>query len=773
MATKGVVIQITGDGASAAKALEMVDAHLKQTAEEAKSSGSSISSALGGIQNALGTLGISVGIGAAISELKQMISTSVDLGVEIGHLSQKTGIGTETLSGLKYVSDVTGVSFESLQRASKKLSTEMLDAEEGKKAAIQSFGLLGISVEQVRAHSNDLYGMLEILADKFQTMPDGPQKLAIATQLLGKTGLDLIPILDQGSAGLAKFKAEAESLGLVLDAAGIAKLEAMHAAEVKLDGATQGLALSLTSALSPALTDMASAAEKGIEKLRQLMVASGNAGMENFSSYRTVKTATDYKQYVPQSVTAISESNLVPTAMAAQKAADAAQAQAVALDAKHSKGLVSKKEYEKQKLAVQQEYYSQSQAAAAAYYLREQSLHDAALKSGNEADRATYHTMMLRHGAVMEHDTEMLAQLAPKAPALNISGDDDGGKGTAAVQAAAVPIDKSVAALVAARQKAAIDALHQMQELAREAPPAAVDVSSMAGIEKQKQQDAALAALDLKRTAMQRESGLVETQVQQQALAGTLSQQAALKDLDAEHAAEIVRLQALAAEYAAFGDAGRAAYAEIEEEITREMEAEKKEDKKSSGVEAAKQLGDGMTSMAEKMARATGTGREGFHKMCMSMEQDLVELAAKFAINAFLKPFMTGLGAGMSGGGGGGGVGGGGDGTDLAALIGNGHAGGGDMNSPGIVGEEGPELFFPEGPGTVMPNDALQNLSKSSGGGGAPSMTMNVTNASSQPVTARQTGSSFDADTRSYMTHVILEDLSQNGPISTAMRAGA
>jgi hypothetical protein len=59
------------------------------------------------------------------------------------------------------------------------------------------------------------------------------------------------------------------------------------------------------------------------------------------------------------------------------------------------------------------------------------------------------------------------------------------------------------------------------------------------------------------------------------------------------------------------------------------------------------------------------------------------------------------------------------------------------------------------------------------GGGRAPTTNINLTNASSQPVTARQTGSSFDADTRSYMTHVILEDLQSGGPISTALRPGS
>jgi hypothetical protein len=275
-----------------------------------------------------------------------------------------------------------------------------------------------------------------------------------------------------------------------------------------------------------------------------------------------------------------------------------------------------------------------------------------------------------------------------------------------------------------------------------------------------------LDALGVKGDAIKRESGLAEDQIQQKAISHSISQLAAQQQLDAARTGEIAQLTALAAEYEKMGAAGRDAYAEIEGEITRTMEATAKQDKKSPGAEAAKTLGDGMTSMAEKIASATGKGRESFRKMATGIEGDLVELAVKFAMQKWMTPWLNGL----AGGGGGGGV----DPTaasDLSSI--RGYAAGGDPTGPSVVGEDGPELFFPKGPGTVMPNDALQNLSRTSGGGGAPNMTMNVTNASSQPVTARQTSSSFDADTRSYMTHVILEDLSQNGPISAAMRTGS
>jgi hypothetical protein len=62
-------------------------------------------------------------------------------------------------------------------------------------------------------------------------------------------------------------------------------------------------------------------------------------------------------------------------------------------------------------------------------------------------------------------------------------------------------------------------------------------------------------------------------------------------------------------------------------------------------------------------------------------------------------------------------------GSGLSLLVGGaqklglipGHAAGGPISGPSIVGERGPELFIPSGPGTIIPNNAMRG-----GGGGGP-----------------------------------------------------
>jgi hypothetical protein len=57
------------------------------------------------------------------------------------------------------------------------------------------------------------------VADRFARMKDGTQKAALATELFGKSGTMLIPLLNKGAKGIAALEAEARRLGITLSQA--------------------------------------------------------------------------------------------------------------------------------------------------------------------------------------------------------------------------------------------------------------------------------------------------------------------------------------------------------------------------------------------------------------------------------------------------------------------------------------------------------------------------------------------------------------------------
>jgi hypothetical protein len=184
---------------------------------------------------------------------------------------------------------------------------------------------------------------------------------------------------------------------------------------------------------------------------------------------------------------------------------------------------------------------------------------------------------------------------------------------------------------------------------------------------------------------------------------------------------------------------------------------------KQQNAELVKTLGSAFESMADQITSASLKGGKAFHQMSQQIEEDILRLAVKLAMQKWITPALTGL---FSGGGGGAAS----SGTDdLTPILG--FAGGGEppTDAPSLIGEKGPELFFPKGPGTVVPSDVVSKMAQGAGGGAA-NVSVNVINNSSQPVTARPGPTSFDPDMKSYVVHTILEDMAQGGPIAQGMQ---
>jgi hypothetical protein len=87
-------------------------------------------------------------------------------------------------------------------------------------------------------------------------MGNGMDRARAATAIFGRSGLELLPILSRGSAGLAEMEARARELGIVMSSEDASRIRDASKAfkEVKL--AVQGFTLDLASAFAPAFTAM-------------------------------------------------------------------------------------------------------------------------------------------------------------------------------------------------------------------------------------------------------------------------------------------------------------------------------------------------------------------------------------------------------------------------------------------------------------------------------------------------------------------------------------
>lgn len=167
--------------------------------------------------------------GTAVVAFAKQASDVVD---ELGKMSQKVGVSVESLSALKHAAALSDVSLDQLGTGLKQLSKFMIENN-----------VQGVSVEE----------QLLRIAEEFGRTNDGAAKTAAAMKYFGKSGADLIPLLNQGRTGIEEMRKEAERLGLVFSAEAAKKAEEFNDNLTRLQGAVQGLSIELAGPLVEAL----------------------------------------------------------------------------------------------------------------------------------------------------------------------------------------------------------------------------------------------------------------------------------------------------------------------------------------------------------------------------------------------------------------------------------------------------------------------------------------------------------------------------------------
>jgi hypothetical protein len=193
-----------------------------------------------------------LGVGAIVAGLGELTKKALETGEALNKLSQKTGIGVEALSGIAYAAQLADVPLDALGASMGKFSKFAADAANGGKDSSAAFAALGINVKNADGSIRPMDALLADLATKFSGYKDGVEKTAAAQTFFGKSGAQLIPLLNSGAAGIAKASAEARALGY--DFTGTAKnAEEFNDGLKKLTFAAVGLGNDIARELLPSL----------------------------------------------------------------------------------------------------------------------------------------------------------------------------------------------------------------------------------------------------------------------------------------------------------------------------------------------------------------------------------------------------------------------------------------------------------------------------------------------------------------------------------------
>jgi len=200
---------------------------------------------------------VAAAVGAAAVAVGMSIKTAIDNADKVNKLSQSTGTTTEEFTKLSYAATLADVSQESLAKSLGKLSKAMVSAgTDAAGTAGQAFTAMGISVKNTDGTLKSSSEVLGEVAGKFEGYRDGAAKTDLAIKLFGKSGAELIPLLNQGKQGLQDAGDEAEKYGLVLDKKTTVAAEAFNDNLKRMDMIKQGLVTTIAAKLLPAFEQL-------------------------------------------------------------------------------------------------------------------------------------------------------------------------------------------------------------------------------------------------------------------------------------------------------------------------------------------------------------------------------------------------------------------------------------------------------------------------------------------------------------------------------------
>lgn len=234
-----------------------------------------------------------VAIGASVAA---MAKSGIDAADSLLDISDATGIATEQLSALKYAADIEDISLDKLSSTLNKFSKTVSEAADGVGAGADAFAALGVSVTNSDGSLRDSYSILNDVSEAISQLENGADKAAVAQQLFGKSGAQLLPILNGGRQGLQGYADQAERLNLIIsrDTAEASAQFNDNLKDLKL--ALGGVGLTIAEEVAPRLAELTSTLTDestqrglatfadGLARVASLAVDAA-AGLGNFSSF--------------------------------------------------------------------------------------------------------------------------------------------------------------------------------------------------------------------------------------------------------------------------------------------------------------------------------------------------------------------------------------------------------------------------------------------------------------------------------------------------------
>lgn len=246
-----IALKLVADNNDLRKKLAASERSLKGYERRVQRMGKGTGAAFKGTAGSIAaTGGAAFAASKAFDFLKGSVSTTEELTKASVKLSKITGADIATSAQFVQATKARGVSTKQLTTGFVTLSKQITQAQKGTGKAALAFDKLGVS--QAAIAKGDTKTVLMQMSDGLSRIGNPAERAALAQQMLGRSGKDLIGLLSGGSAELQKqlglYKGSSAEIAANKDS-----VMNLAANQRKLKAATDNLRVSLGVALMPVL----------------------------------------------------------------------------------------------------------------------------------------------------------------------------------------------------------------------------------------------------------------------------------------------------------------------------------------------------------------------------------------------------------------------------------------------------------------------------------------------------------------------------------------
>jgi hypothetical protein len=199
----------------------------------------------------LGGLG-AAGSFAGLFELAHKFAESAEA---LDQAAGKIGITTGAMQTLDYAAKQTGLDTDSFNRGLTTLNKNLGEAGTGQNKNLRALlDHLHISLRDTKGNVIGAAAALPALEKAFYDTHDAATKAYIAQMMFGRSGLDMIPFLDQGPAKIAALQAQFAKLGYTPTGADQLNADKFNKSWRRMETAVGGFTDELGAKLMPVLT---------------------------------------------------------------------------------------------------------------------------------------------------------------------------------------------------------------------------------------------------------------------------------------------------------------------------------------------------------------------------------------------------------------------------------------------------------------------------------------------------------------------------------------